>query len=123
MYKAVKTNKAIRRYMEALSLHTGAPTEHWEYNTSFIYVFGAKIVTPRFKHIDIPVCFLLEPFENGLFIPIYENSSFVPSDMCTKTCSGPIISMSTKCMTGFRFYPTSDTEHYQLMILHDFVVN
>ena len=44
-------------------------------------------------------------------------------DMCTKTCSGPIISQSTKWMTGLRFYPTSDTEHYQLMRLYDFFVN
>ena len=49
--------------MEALSLHTGAPTVHWEYNTSFISVVEAKVVTPRVKHIDIPVCFLQENFK------------------------------------------------------------
>ena len=26
-------------------------------------------------------------------------------------------------MTGFRLYPTSDAEHYQLMILNEFIVN
>ena len=55
MYRAVKKTKAIRRYMEALELHTGAPTVHWEDNTRCIYIFEAKIVTPRVKHIDIPV--------------------------------------------------------------------
>ena len=44
-------------------------------------------------------------------------------DMCTKPCPVPIISWVTEWMTGFRFYPTSDTEHYQLVILHEFVVN
>ena len=44
--------------MEALALHTGASTEHWEYNTSCISVVEDKIVTPRVKHIDIPVYFL-----------------------------------------------------------------
>ena len=39
--------------MESLKLHTGAPTEHWEDNRSFISVVEAKIVTPRVKHIDI----------------------------------------------------------------------
>ena len=34
--------------------------------------------------------------------------------------SGLIISRG---MTGFRFYPTSDTEHYKRMILHNFVAN
>ena len=53
----------------------------------------------------------------------YENSSVIPEDMCTKPCAGPIISRITKWMTGFLLYPTSDTEHYQLMILHKFFVN
>ena len=58
MYKSVKKTKVIRRYMEALALHTGAPTVHWENETSYISVVEAKIVTPRVKHIDTPVCFL-----------------------------------------------------------------
>ena len=108
--------------MEALALYTGAPTVHWEDNTSCISVVEAKRVTTRVKHIDIPVCFLQEQFDNGLFLPKYEKSSFMPADMCTKPCSGPIISRSTKWMTGFRFYSTSETEHYQFMRLHEFIV-
>ena len=50
--------------------------------------------------------------ENGLFIPKYGKYSVIPAYMCTKPCSVPIISWSTKWMTGFRFYLTSDTEHY-----------
>ena len=82
--------------MESLALHTVAPTVHWEENTSCIYVVEAKIVTPRVNHIYTPVFFLLEQFDNGLFLPKYENSSVVPADMCTKSCPGPIISRSTK---------------------------
>ena len=70
--------------MKALALHTGAPTVHWEDNTSFISVVEAKRVTPRVKHIDITVCFLQEQFDNGLFLPKCENSSIMPADMCTK---------------------------------------
>ena len=59
----------IFSHMEALALHTGAPTLHWEDSTSFISVVEAKRVTNRVKNIDIPVCFLQEQFDNGLFIP------------------------------------------------------
>ena len=103
MYKDVKKTKVIQRYMEALALHTGAPTVHSEENTSCISIFEAKIVTPRVKQIHIPVCFLQEQFDNGLFIPKYEKSSVMPAYMCKKACSGPIIIQSTKWMTGFRF--------------------
>ena len=108
--------------MEAFALYTGATTVHWEDNTSCISVVESKIVTPRVKYIDIPVCFLQEQFDNGLFLPKYENSSVMPADICTKPCPIPIISRSTKCMTRFRFYPTSDTDHYQFMRLHEFIV-
>ena len=108
--------------MEALALHTSASTVHWEHNTSCISVDEAKIVTPRVKHICIPVYFLQEFFDNGIFIPKYEKSSVMPEDKCTKPCSGPFISCINKWITGLMLYPTSDTEHYQLMRLHEFVV-
>ena len=38
MYKAVNKTKFIRRYIEDLALHTGAPTVHWEDNTICISV-------------------------------------------------------------------------------------
>ena len=69
--------------MEALALHTGAPTINLEDNTSCISVVEAKRVTLRVKHIDITVCFLQEQFENGLFLPKYKKSSVMPADMCT----------------------------------------
>ena len=89
--------------MEALTLHTGTPTAHWEDNTSCISIFEAKRVTPRVKHIDIPICFLQDKFDNGIFHPKYEKPSVMPVDICTKPCSGPIISWGAKWMTGFRF--------------------
>ena len=108
--------------MEALSLHTGAPTVHWEDSTSCISAVEAKRVDLRVKHIDIPVYFLQEKFYNGLIITKYDNSSVMPADMCTKPCSGPIIIRSTECITEFRFYPTIKTGHYQLMRLHELIV-
>ena len=74
-----------------------------------ISVVESKTVTPRVKHIDIPVCFLQDQFDIGIFITKYDKSSVMPEDMCTKPCSDPIISRSTKWMTGLRLYPTSDT--------------
>ena len=104
--------------MEALALHIGAHTVHWEDNTTCISVVEAKRITPRVTHIDIPLYFLQEQFKNGLFLPKYENSSVMQADMYTKPWSGPIIVRSTKWMTGFISYPNSETEHYQFLRLH-----
>ena len=109
MYKSIYKKKIIRRYMEAFALHNGAPTVNCEDKTIFISFVEAQIVTPRVKHIDIPVYFLQHQFDNGLFFPKYERSSVMPIDMCTKPCSDPIISWSNKWMNGFRFYPNIET--------------
>ena len=94
-----------------------------KYITSFISVVESKIVTPTVKHNDITIYFLLEQFENSIFVLKYDKSSFITEDKCTKSCSGPIISQSNKCMTGFIFYIISNIEHYQLVRLHEVVVN
>ena len=96
MYKAVKKTKVIQRYMEALALQTGATEVHLEETTLCISIVEAEIVTPGVKKIDIPVWFVQEIFDNGLFIPKYEKSSVITEDMFDKPCSGQIISRSNK---------------------------
>ena len=46
----------------------------------------------------------------------------MPAAMCTKPCSGLIISQSNESITGFRFYPSSDTVNQQLTKLNEFDV-
>ena len=69
MYNDVNTSKAVQCYMEALEINSGAPASHWEDNKICIYIFEAKRVTPRVKHIDITVFFIQEQRTNGLSIP------------------------------------------------------
>ena len=49
----VNKTKEIWKYMEALSLHTGAPTIHWKDNPSFITVVEYKRVTLRVKPLTL----------------------------------------------------------------------
>ena len=96
---------------------------HQQYIVRIAQLFSvveAKKVTPRFRQIDIPVCFIQEQFVNGLFVPNYEKSSVMSEDISTKPYSGLIISFSTKWMARFRFYPSNDTKHHQLIKLHEF---
>ena len=55
MYKSVKKNKLIGKYMDALALHNGYPTVHWEDNTIYISSVEYKVVTHIVKHIGIPL--------------------------------------------------------------------
>ena len=82
--------------MEALALHTGAPTVHWEDNIRYISAVEYKRVTPRVKKMDITVCFIQEKIGKWSFFPKHKKPSFILAYMCTKPCSGTIISRSTK---------------------------
>ena len=84
MYKSFKKTKCVRRCMESLALHAGAPTVYWKYNTSCISSVEANRVTPRFKHINILVCCLQDQYDYALFIPKCDKSAIMPADMCTK---------------------------------------
>ena len=53
--------------MESLVIHTGAPTVNLEDITSCISYVQSKIVTPIIKHMGIPICFLQEQFDSGIF--------------------------------------------------------
>ena len=117
MYKDVKKNRTIRNCMETLSIHTGYPTVHLEDNKIYISIIKSKLVTPRKKHINIPVCFIQEKYDNGLFIPKYDKCIIISDDFCTKPFPGSIIYFSTKWMSGFCFYSSTNYEHYQLMRL------
>ena len=122
MYETVNKTKAIKRYMEALSLHTWAQSVHRKKNESYIDVVEYKIVTPRLKHIDLLVFFLQEQLDNGIFVPKYERSSVMPAYMCTKPCLGLVISRITRLITGLSFYQSSYTKHHLLMKLHEIYV-
>ena len=78
IYKVVKKNKAMWRYIEALEFHNGAPKVHWSENTGWIFFVEYKRVTPRVKNIAIAVCFLLDFFDNGILVPEYEKYSVIP---------------------------------------------
>ena len=61
---------------------------HQQYIVRIAQLFSvveAKKVTPRFRQIDIPVCFIQEQFYNGFFVPKYYRPSVTPLDTFTKT--------------------------------------
>ena len=82
MYRVVEKTKVIRRYMEALELHTDAPTVNWQDNTSFISVVESKRVTPRVRHIYILVFF----YKNNLImVSLFRNMRSLVS--CRQICA------------------------------------
>ena len=53
---------------------------------SCIHVVESKIVTSRYKLIDISICLLLEQIKNDISVHKYKKSRVVPSFMCNKPC-------------------------------------
>ena len=109
--------------MEALALYICAIAVHWEDITRCIYVVEDEKVTPRVLKSILMSIFYKKLLTNVLCVPKYDTSTVIMEDICTKPCSGTIISFITKYMTRLRLHPTSDTDYYQIMILYYFAVN
>ena len=73
--------------------------------------------------MDITVYFIQEILTMIFLLP-----TMISTVSCRMICETnhvqvQFISWITKWITGLIFYPTSDTEQYQLMILHEFIEN
>ena len=109
MYKAVNKDKAIWNSMEASELHTGVPTINLEKNQFIFMLLKLKYLLLELNTVKFMSILYYNNFTMVFLLKIYDKYSVMPSYMCTKPCSGPIFSRSTKWMTEFRFYSTSDT--------------
>ena len=114
--------KAIRRIITARNFfcHLGVPikdpTPLFEDNKGTLDLIEAGRLTPRLKHIDIPLCYLHEKFKSGEYIVIECSTHLMLADGLNKALSGPTIKHHSNLYTGRRFLPPRDSRHYTLLI-------
>ena len=74
-------------------------------------------LTPNIKHADIPVCFLHEQYNTGLFDIQYVKTDLNFADLNTKPHTGLTFITKVLNLAGFDFYPPSDSDHFKLLEL------
>ena len=74
-------------------------------------VIQANKVTSRTRHLDVPVNYTHEIYNNGYFQPEYVHRSLNLADALTKALPAQSFSRHWDIMRGLRFYPSKDTPH------------
>ena len=89
LYLALLKTKEIMNLLMSIGLPIGDPTPHYEDNTMVINIAHAHRVTPRLKHMDLPVCYIHNEYRLGTFTTSYRESRFMLPDFITKAHSVP----------------------------------
>ena len=73
-------------------------------------------LTPRVKHIDIPLKYLHDQHKDGIFEVQKCSTHLMLADYLNKPLPGPSIHRITAINVGRRFYPPLHTPHYNAML-------
>lgn len=107
--------KIIRTLLLNMGLPVGKPTPHYEDNSAAIQLVQAHRVTPRLRHIDIPLCYLHMEHQLGTFRVEQRPSRFMMADFLTKPHSGPSLLRLSSWSMGHQHLASLPTWHLEAL--------
>lgn len=103
-----------------MGLDTPEPTKLHCDNSATTSIIAAERMTPRSRHLDIPIAYLHQAKEKGIITESKVSTHLQLADMGTKQAVPLLFRRLRDWICGRRFYPNPDTEHYRLLGLQHF---
>ena len=97
----------------SFKLNYELPTSIFEDNKGTRDMLAAGKVTSNLKHVDIPLTYLHTLHESGVIEAKPASSKTMFANFLTKQESGPTHIRSTKWITGRKYYPPVNSQHYK----------
>ena len=101
----------FRNFLRHLGRPELKPTIIFEDNKGTSDIVRAGRLTPRVKHIDIPLCYIHEQNAIKSFDIAECPSHLMLADGLNKALTGPVIQRHSRWYTGYRYYPKPGTQH------------
>ena len=114
-FMGIKRVIQFRRFKASLGSPIGHPTPAYEDNDAVISQVKQDKLTPRIKHLDIPMTWLHEQGLKGTYVAIYTPTGRNKADMNTKPHGGANLQTMNMAIIGYQHYPPEGTEHYNLL--------
>lgn len=108
--------KGTRIYFKDLGVSEAQPTPIYEDNKGSRDMIKSGRVTKNLKHIDIPLCIIIDDHLEGVTECRKCTTHTAISDFLSKITPGPKILKARTFLAGARFLPPKDSQHYQLLI-------
>ena len=122
LFKGTKKTKIFRRFMESMGRPLTHPSPTYEDNNATISQILKDRLTPRIKHLDIPMTILHEDHQREICVAAYCPTDLNISDVNTKPHGGVTLQKKILWTTGLRYYPPAGSEHYKLLQLGDYKI-
>lgn len=108
--------KGRRSFFKDLGVPESKATPIYEDNKGSRDMIRSGRVTKNLKHIDIPLCVIIDDNLEGVTECRKCTTHTALSDFLSKITPGPKIMKAKTFLAGARFLPPKESEHYQLLL-------
>ena len=102
-------------FLKIISRATQFPVTLFAYNKPSINIILQNKISPRSRHLDIPVTFSYEKLQQKYFSLHHMNTKLNAIDISTKATSGPTVTRHWTFLRGTRNHPPSHTSHHHYL--------
>ena len=117
-FRSVRRVITLRLFFMHLGYPIASPTPLFEDNKGTHDLINSGRMTPRLKHIDVPLCYLHEKHRSGEFEVIECSTHLMLADGLNKSLSGNTLHHHSNIYTGRKYLPPKDSEHYRALTDH-----
>jgi len=116
LFTGLKKVLTFRNFLTHLGFPEQEPTTIFEDNQGTSDIVHAGRLTPRVKHIDIPLCYIHDHHKQGSFTVKRCHTTLMLADGLNKALAGPVIKRHSNHYTGKRFYPKENSPHHNALL-------
>ena len=116
LFTGLRKVLTFRNFLRHLGFPEQTPTTIFEDNQGTSDIVNAGRLTPRVKHIDIPLCFIHDHHKQGSFDVKRCHTTLMLADGLNKALAGPVIKRHSDHYTGKRFYPKQNSPHHNALL-------
>ena len=121
LYCTIKRLISFSHFLTSSGFNAATPSPIHLYgdNKASINIIQQNKISPRSRHLDIPVTFSYDYLTKKYFSLHHINTKLNPADISTKPTSGPALSRHWNFLRGLRFHPPHHTPHASYLTSSD----
>ena len=107
--------KSFCPFLTSIGCPASAPTKAYEDNKAAVSSVASHCITPRLRHIDIPLCYLHDEQAKGAFEVIKTPSRMQMANMGAKPETGPSMLRNASLCMGHAHLKNLPDDQYALL--------
>lgn len=115
LFKSVVRVKTFRLFLISLGCPPTSPTRVYEDNEAVVTSVNSHRITPRLRHIDIPLCYMHNEQSKGVFEVFQVGTRIQMANMGTKPETGPALMRNSSLCMGHVHLKDLPEDQYRIL--------